>query len=107
MQKWGKLGGRPKRNGQELQTPIRSRDGKRGSFGVYWYKLMWQGKPVRESSTQGNDGVAGRWRLHTAHGCFGSQTCAKLIAITGPLVYGINANIYVIAQSWEFAEKGL
>ena len=29
---------------------------KRG--GVYWYKFMWQGKLVRESSKQGNDKVA-------------------------------------------------
>jgi hypothetical protein len=29
---------------------------KRGK--VYWYKFMWQGKLVRESSKQGNDRVA-------------------------------------------------
>lgn len=29
---------------------------KRGK--VYWYKFMWQGKLVRESSKQGNDKVA-------------------------------------------------
>jgi hypothetical protein len=29
---------------------------KRG--GVYWYKFMWQGKLVRESTKQGNDKVA-------------------------------------------------
>jgi len=29
---------------------------KRGS--VYWYKFMWRGKPVRESTKQGNDKVA-------------------------------------------------
>ena len=32
--------------------------GKRGSCGVYWYKFMWQGKLVRESTKQGNDKVA-------------------------------------------------
>ena len=31
---------------------------KRGSCGVYWYKFMWQGKLVRESTKQGNDDVA-------------------------------------------------
>jgi len=31
---------------------------KRGSCGVYWYKFMWQGKLVRESTRQGNDKVA-------------------------------------------------
>ena len=29
---------------------------KRGE--VYWYKFMWQGKVVRESTKQGNDKVA-------------------------------------------------
>jgi integrase len=29
---------------------------KRGK--IYWYKFMWQGKPVRESTKQGNDKVA-------------------------------------------------
>ena len=29
---------------------------KRG--GVYWYKFMWQGRMVRESTKQGNDKVA-------------------------------------------------
>jgi integrase len=32
--------------------------GKRGSCGVYWYKFMWQGKLIRESTKQGNDKVA-------------------------------------------------
>ena len=32
--------------------------GERGSCGVYWYKFMWQGKLVRESTKQGNDKVA-------------------------------------------------
>jgi integrase len=35
-----------------------SKCGKRGSCGVYWYKFMWQGKLVRESTKQGNDKVA-------------------------------------------------
>jgi integrase len=30
----------------------------RGSCGVYWYKFMWQGKLVRESTKQRNDKVA-------------------------------------------------
>jgi integrase len=37
---------------------ICSKCGERGSCGVYWYKFMWQGKLVRESSKQGNDKVA-------------------------------------------------
>jgi hypothetical protein len=32
--------------------------GKRGTCGVYWYKFMWQGKVIRESTKQGNDKVA-------------------------------------------------
>src|SRR4029077_18856965 len=32
--------------------------GERGSCGVYWYKFMWQGKLIRESTHQGNDKVA-------------------------------------------------
>src|SRR5882672_10286212 len=29
---------------------------KRG--GIYWYKFMWQGKLIRESTKQGNDKIA-------------------------------------------------
>src|SRR5215510_5377783 len=39
--------------------------GKRGSCGVYWYKFMWQGKLVRESTKQGNDKVARQ--MESAH----------------------------------------
>jgi integrase len=35
-----------------------SRCGTRGSCGVYWYKFMWKGELVRESTKQGNDRVA-------------------------------------------------
>ncbi len=35
-----------------------SKCGERGSCGVYWYKFMWQGKLIRESTHQGNDKVA-------------------------------------------------
>jgi integrase len=35
-----------------------SKCGKRGSCGVYWYKFMWEGKLIRESTKQGNDKVA-------------------------------------------------
>jgi integrase len=35
-----------------------SKCGERGSCGVYWYKFMWNGKLVRESTKQGNDKVA-------------------------------------------------
>ncbi len=35
-----------------------SKCGKRRACGVYWYKFMWQGRLVRESTKQGNDKVA-------------------------------------------------
>ena len=35
-----------------------SKCGKRRACGVYWYKFMWLGKLVRESTKQGNDKVA-------------------------------------------------
>src|SRR5258706_5098508 len=35
-----------------------SKCGERGACGVYWYKFMWNGKLVRESTRQGNDKVA-------------------------------------------------
>jgi len=35
-----------------------SKCGERGSCGVYWYRFMWQGKLVRESTKQGNDKIA-------------------------------------------------
>ena len=39
--------------------------GKRGTCGVYWYKFMWQGRLVRESTKQGNDKVARQ--MESAH----------------------------------------
>ena len=39
--------------------------GKRWSCGVYWYKFMWLGKQVRESTKQGNDKVARQ--MESAH----------------------------------------
>jgi integrase len=39
--------------------------GRRGSCGVYWYKFMWQGRLVRESTRQGNDKVARQ--MESAH----------------------------------------
>jgi integrase len=41
------------------------RCGKRGTCGVYWYKFMWQGRLVRESTKQGNDKVARQ--MESAH----------------------------------------
>jgi len=35
-----------------------SKCGERGSCGVYWYKFMWKGKLIRESTHQGNDRIA-------------------------------------------------
>jgi integrase len=35
-----------------------SKCSRRGSCGVYWYKFMWAGKLLRESTKQGNDKVA-------------------------------------------------
>jgi integrase len=42
-----------------------SKCGERGSCGVYWYKFMWQGKLIRESTKQGNDKVARQ--MESAH----------------------------------------
>jgi integrase len=39
--------------------------GKRGTCGVYWYKFMWLGKLIRESTRQGNDKVARQ--MESAH----------------------------------------
>jgi integrase len=39
--------------------------GKKGSCGIYWYKFMWQGKLVRESTKQSNDKVARQ--MESAH----------------------------------------
>ncbi|MGA8221591.1 MAG: tyrosine-type recombinase/integrase [Candidatus Acidiferrales bacterium] len=39
--------------------------GKRGACGVYWYKFMWMGRLVRESTKQGNDKVARQ--MESAH----------------------------------------
>jgi len=35
-----------------------SKCGERGSCGVYWYKFMWQGRLIRESTKQGSGKVA-------------------------------------------------
>ena len=35
-----------------------SKCGDRGSCGVYWYKFMWNGRLIRESTKQSNDKVA-------------------------------------------------
>jgi integrase len=42
-----------------------SKCGERGSCGVYWYKFMWNGKLVRESTKQRNDKVARQ--MESAH----------------------------------------
>jgi integrase len=42
-----------------------SKCGERGSCGVYWYKFMWQGKLMRESTHQGNDKIARQ--MESAH----------------------------------------
>src|SRR5215470_10761596 len=44
---------------------ICSKCGERGSCGLYWYKFMWQGKLIRESTKQGNDRVARQ--MESAH----------------------------------------
>lgn len=48
------------RRGCDKKGPegVCSKCGKRRSCGVYWYKFMWNGKLVRESTKQGNDKVA-------------------------------------------------
>ena len=42
-----------------------SKCGERRTTGVYWYKFMWQGKLIRESTKQGNDKVARQ--MESAH----------------------------------------
>src|ERR1700681_4951792 len=42
-----------------------SKCSKRATGGAYWYKFMWQGKLVRESTKQGNDKVARQ--MESAH----------------------------------------
>jgi integrase len=39
--------------------------GKRGACGMYWYKFMWMGNLVRESTKQGNDKIARQ--MESAH----------------------------------------
>lgn len=39
--------------------------GRRGTCGVYWYKFMWNGKLVRESTKQGSDKIARQ--MESAH----------------------------------------
>jgi integrase len=39
--------------------------GRRGACGVYWYKFMWHGTLVRESTKQGNDKIARQ--MESAH----------------------------------------
>ena len=52
-----------------------SKCGKRRSCGVYWYKFMWNGTLIRESTKQGNDKVARQMeaahRVSLAKGEFG------------------------------------
>jgi integrase len=43
---------------QEGPNGVCSRCGERGACGVYWYKFMWRGKLIRESTHQGNDKIA-------------------------------------------------
>jgi integrase len=55
-----------KRGKCKLDSTSRCRKcGKRGTCGVYWYKFMWQGKLVRESTKQGNDKIARQ--MESAH----------------------------------------
>jgi len=42
-----------------------SKCGKRRTCGVYWYKFMWNGQLVRESTKQGNDKIARQ--MESAH----------------------------------------
>jgi integrase len=62
MQEWGKLGGRPKGSGKKKGGKQMSIY-KRGD--VYWYKFMWQGELIRESTKQGNDKQARK--MEAAH----------------------------------------
>jgi len=48
-----------KRGKCELDSDGKCRKcGKKGACGVYWYKFMWQGRLIRESTKQGNRKVA-------------------------------------------------
>jgi hypothetical protein len=49
-------------NSRRILETLRS---KRGTCGVYWYKFMWQGKLIRESTRQGSDKVARQ--MESAH----------------------------------------
>src|SRR5262252_5430382 len=42
-----------------------SKCGERGSCGVYWYKFVWHGRLVRESTKQRNDKIARQ--MESAH----------------------------------------
>jgi hypothetical protein len=42
----------------EPLSEVEVNSGERGSCGVYWYKFMWQGKLIRESTKQRNDKFA-------------------------------------------------
>src|SRR6266849_4856768 len=42
-----------------------SKCGTRRACGIYWYKFMWNGELVRESTKQGNDKVARQ--MESAH----------------------------------------
>src|ERR1700757_4637422 len=49
----GEAGRETAREGQKGETAVTYKRGK-----IYWYKFMWQGKLVRESTKQGNDKIA-------------------------------------------------
>ena len=55
------------KRGCDKRSPNRtcSKCGERGACGVYWYKFMWKGKLIRESTKQGNDKVARQ--MESAH----------------------------------------
>jgi hypothetical protein len=55
-----------KRGKCRLGTDLKCKKcGRRGTCGIYWYKFMWMGKLVRESTKQGNDKIARQ--MESAH----------------------------------------
>jgi integrase len=56
----GEVGRETARNGQKGETIVTYKRGK-----IYWYKFVWQGKLIRESTKQSNDKVARQ--MESAH----------------------------------------
>src|SRR5579884_823284 len=62
-QRRSEIGTTPEDSGEKAHEERTAMIYKRGE--VYWYKFMWQGRLIRESSKQGNDKVARQ--MESAH----------------------------------------